>query len=137
MKPESFSPIPPFTLSLIHISILIDEARTPLIISGEGGKSTDMYKTADRFVRDLHVDTDFTIEEKEKQVSQMCVRDRVRLFQSVDELIQALADVKKDSIICAGGRGFKKTEELSLVEKLAKATGGTMAASRGAVARCV
>ncbi len=50
-------------------SILIDEARTPLIISGEGGKSTDMYKTADRFVRDLHVDTDFTIEEKEKQVS--------------------------------------------------------------------
>ena len=28
-----------------------------------------MYKTADRFVRDLHVDTDFTIEEKEKQVS--------------------------------------------------------------------
>lgn len=61
-------------------------------------------------------------------------KEPVRLFQSVDELIQALADVKKDSIICAGGRGFKKTEELSLVEKLAKATGGTMAASRGAVA---
>ena len=31
-------------------SILIDEARTPLIISGPSGKSTDMYKRADRFV---------------------------------------------------------------------------------------
>lgn len=50
-------------------SILIDEARTPLIISGQGDKSTDMYKTADRFVRDLKNKTDFTIEEKEKQVS--------------------------------------------------------------------
>ena len=31
-------------------SILIDEARTPLIISGAGGKSTDLYEKADRFV---------------------------------------------------------------------------------------
>ena len=31
-------------------SILIDEARTPLIISGQGEKSTDMYEKADRFV---------------------------------------------------------------------------------------
>ena len=31
-------------------SILIDEARTPLIISGQGDKSTDMYEKADRFV---------------------------------------------------------------------------------------
>lgn len=50
-------------------SILIDEARTPLIISGQGGKSTDMYKTADRFVKGLQAETDFTIEEKDKQVS--------------------------------------------------------------------
>jgi preprotein translocase subunit SecA len=34
-------------------SILIDEARTPLIISGQGEKSTDMYKRADKFVRTL------------------------------------------------------------------------------------
>ena len=34
-------------------SILIDEARTPLIISGEGAKSTDLYEKADRFVRTL------------------------------------------------------------------------------------
>ena len=31
-------------------SILIDEARTPLIISGAGDKSTDLYEKADRFV---------------------------------------------------------------------------------------
>ena len=34
-------------------SILIDEARTPLIISGSGDKSTDMYAKADRFVSRL------------------------------------------------------------------------------------
>ncbi len=34
-------------------SILIDEARTPLIISGEGAKSTDLYAKADKFVRTL------------------------------------------------------------------------------------
>lgn len=34
-------------------SILIDEARTPLIISGKGDKSTDLYKVADSFVRTL------------------------------------------------------------------------------------
>ena len=34
-------------------SILIDEARTPLIISGRGAQSSDLYKKADRFVRKL------------------------------------------------------------------------------------
>ena len=50
-------------------SILIDEARTPLIISGKGDKSTDMYQRADRFVRGLKKDEDFTIEEKKKQIA--------------------------------------------------------------------
>ncbi len=52
-------------------SILIDEARTPLIISGKGDKSTDMYKRADGFVRTLKEgeDADFTIEEKDKQIA--------------------------------------------------------------------
>ncbi|WP_059004351.1 preprotein translocase subunit SecA [Bittarella massiliensis (ex Durand et al. 2017)] len=36
-------------------SILIDEARTPLIISGQGDKSTDLYQTADKFARTLKV----------------------------------------------------------------------------------
>ncbi len=34
-------------------SILIDEARTPLIISGQGDKSTDLYEIADKFARTL------------------------------------------------------------------------------------
>ncbi|MEG0124468.1 MAG: preprotein translocase subunit SecA [Clostridia bacterium] len=50
-------------------SILIDEARTPLIISGQGDKSTDLYEKADRFVARLHKEEDFTVEEKDKAVS--------------------------------------------------------------------
>ena len=34
-------------------SVLIDEARTPLIISGSGAKSTELYKIADTFVKTL------------------------------------------------------------------------------------
>ena len=50
-------------------SILIDEARTPLIISGQGTKSTDMYKKADKFVTTLTKTADFEVEEKDEQVS--------------------------------------------------------------------
>ncbi len=49
-------------------SILIDEARTPLIISGQGDDSTELYQIADRFVKTLKPGEDFTIEEKEKRV---------------------------------------------------------------------
>ena len=62
-------------------SILIDEARTPLIISGAGDKSTDLYQLADRFARTLKaykvaesdnkqsyddIDADYMIDEKAK-----------------------------------------------------------------------
>ena len=47
-------------------SILIDEARTPLIISGQGEKSTDMYDKANSFVIRLKKDEDYTVDEKEK-----------------------------------------------------------------------
>ncbi|MBN7773007.1 preprotein translocase subunit SecA [Clostridium aminobutyricum] len=50
-------------------SILIDEARTPLIISGQGAKSTDLYSVADKFVMTLRNEEDFTIEEKDKTVA--------------------------------------------------------------------
>ncbi len=49
-------------------SILIDEARTPLIISGKGTESSDKYITANRFVKTLIIDKDFTIDIKEKSV---------------------------------------------------------------------
>lgn len=45
-------------------SILIDEARTPLIISGAGDKSTDFYKVADFFVKRLKEEDHFTVDEK-------------------------------------------------------------------------
>ncbi|MBR4333305.1 MAG: preprotein translocase subunit SecA, partial [Clostridia bacterium] len=50
-------------------SILIDEARTPLIISGQGEKATDMYDRADRFVSRLKAEEDYHVEEKEKAVT--------------------------------------------------------------------
>jgi preprotein translocase subunit SecA len=45
-------------------SILIDEARTPLIISGEGDKSTELYRIADMFVKTLVKEKDYTLDEK-------------------------------------------------------------------------
>ena len=45
-------------------SILIDEARTPLIISGEGEKSTELYRIADMFVKTLLKEKDYTVDEK-------------------------------------------------------------------------
>ena len=49
-------------------STLIDEARTPLIISGAGSKSTNLYHKADQFVKGLVKGKDFTIDEKAKSV---------------------------------------------------------------------
>lgn len=50
-------------------SILVDEARTPLIISGQAAKSTDMYFTADRFVSTLKEEEDYTIDIKVRSVA--------------------------------------------------------------------
>lgn len=49
-------------------SILVDEARTPLIISGSGKKSTDLYAQADRFAMGLKKDEDFVIDEEAKSI---------------------------------------------------------------------
>ena len=49
-------------------SILIDEARTPLIISGPSEGSTDLYYAVDRVVRTLSKESDFTVDEKSRQV---------------------------------------------------------------------
>ena len=52
-------------------SILIDEARTPLIISGRGNKSTDGYQIAQRFAKSLKVgeDADVEVDIKTKQIN--------------------------------------------------------------------
>ena len=49
-------------------SILIDEARTPLIISGMGDKSTKFYNVADNFVKTLINEKDFNVDEKASAV---------------------------------------------------------------------
>ena len=50
-------------------SILIDEARTPLIISGRGVDSSSMYRNANAFVKTLVNETDYKIDEKDKQIA--------------------------------------------------------------------
>lgn len=50
-------------------SILVDEARTPLIISGQAEKSTELYYFADRFVKKLEREEDYTVDIKVKAVA--------------------------------------------------------------------
>src|SRR5213080_3294780 len=66
-------------------NILIDEARTPLIISGQGQESTDLYVKFSRWARQLNPETDYTIEEKTRTVI---------LTEAGIEKIENLAGVK-------------------------------------------
>ncbi len=50
-------------------SVLIDEARTPLIISGGVMKSANLYKDSDRYVKTLRENEDYTIDEKTKDIT--------------------------------------------------------------------
>lgn len=49
-------------------SIFIDEARTPLIISGQGTKTIQIYKRADKFAKSLKKEDDYIIDEKTKAI---------------------------------------------------------------------
>ena len=72
-------------------SILIDEARTPLIISGRGNKSSEIYISADRFVRELKQDEDFEVDIKEKsvQITESGSRKAERFFG-----VENIADIE-------------------------------------------
>ena len=76
-------------------SILIDEARTPLIISGQGDKSTDMYDRADRFVSRLHIEEDYTVDEKEKAVT--LTEEGVNKAQKAFD-VENIADVENSEL---------------------------------------
>jgi len=69
-------------------SILVDEARTPLIISGEGSKSTNLYMLADMFVKSLKKDTDYTVDEKGNTVvlTDESGVEKAERFFSIDNL---------------------------------------------------
>ncbi len=50
-------------------SILIDEARTPLIISGQAAESEDLYRTFARIASQMKKDEDYTVDEKSKSIA--------------------------------------------------------------------
>ncbi len=83
-------------------SILIDEARTPLIISGQGDKSTDLYRRADDFARTLHHITVVEVDAKESQ-------DEIEADYIVDE---------KHKTATITPRGVTKAEAFFNVENL-------------------
>ena len=86
-------------------SILIDEARTPLIISGRGNKSSDLYKLADRFVKKLQA----------KVIVEEDVKDEA---QAVDnEKYDYIVDLKARSASLTQ-KGIEKAEKEFNVENL-------------------
>ena len=79
-------------------SILIDEARTPLIISGRGAQSSDLYKKADNFVRKLS--------------AKVIVEEDVKDFEQAEdnEKYDYIVDLKAKSASLTQ-KGIKKAEE--------------------------
>lgn len=61
----------PFNYAIVDEidSILIDEARTPLVISGASDDRTDLYKVADGFVKFFNLEEDFELDEKHKSIN--------------------------------------------------------------------
>lgn len=89
-------------------SILIDEARTPLIISGPSGKSNDMYKRADRFVRGLKRGEDL------KQISKMDLQRGITQEESGDYM----CDIKARTVALTE-QGMRKAETYFDIEDIA------------------
>ena len=85
-------------------SILIDEARTPLIISGRGDKSTDLYVIADRFAKTL---TPTTVVEMDDKADQDAINETADYI--IDEKAKTATITK---------RGVKKAEEVFRIENL-------------------
>ena len=76
-------------------SILIDEARTPLIISGRGEKSSSLYYDCNRFVKTLVADEDYTldVEDKTVQITEDGARKAEKFFG-----IENLADIENSEL---------------------------------------
>lgn len=92
-------------------SILIDEARTPLIISGQGDKSTDLYELAKTFVSRLS----FRIQDPDEHVDPL---DRfVKQEEEAEETKDYVVNEKDRSVLLTE-LGTKKAEEFFKVENL-------------------
>ncbi len=88
-------------------SILIDEARTPLIISGQGDKSTEMYTIADRFAKTLKMVKVAELDEKE---------DNDEKYGDADYIVD-----EKAKTATLTPSGVKKAEEYFHLENLTDA----------------
>lgn len=93
-------------------SLLVDEARTPLILAGMGTKPTELYRRVERVIPRLQQDTDYIIDEKGKSatltddglqkaegllgVSNLSDPENLSLFQHVSAALRAHACYKRD-----------------------------------------
>ena len=85
-------------------SILIDEARTPLIISGKGDKSTALYGVVDKFAKTLTAATVVEMDDKQDQ-------------EEINENADYIVDEKSKTATITR-RGVKKAEEYFAVDNL-------------------
>ena len=92
-------------------SILIDEARTPLIISGQGQQSTKLYETADSFVRTL---TGRIIDPKEEKTDPFDFDREIK-----EEVVDFIIDEKARSCTLTE-KGTRKAESFFGLENLAE-----------------
>ena len=92
-------------------SILIDEARTPLIISGQGDKSTDLYELAKTFVSRLSV----RVQDPDEKVDPL---DRFVKQEEEEEETKDYVVNEKDRSVLLTELGTKKAEEFFKVENL-------------------
>lgn len=76
-------------------SILIDEARTPLIISGRGGESSKLYEQVDRFVRTLHGGFDDDKKEAENKAP-LRKKKNQQLTEEEEEINRKLEAIRAD-----------------------------------------
>lgn len=93
-------------------SILIDEARTPLIISGEGEKSTQLYTMADTFVKPLKGKIESPDEKKSK------IDFIMGNFDDEDDNFDYIVDEKAKNVTLTA-KGIEKAERFFNVENLA------------------
>jgi len=89
-------------------SVLIDEARTPLIISGQGTKSTDLYKACDILAQDMERGT------SDGELSKIDAIMGVDIEEDGDFLVN-----EKDKQIMLTAEGVKKVEEFFHIKNLA------------------
>ena len=89
-------------------SVLIDEARTPLIISGQGTKSTDLYKACDALAQDMERGT------SDGELSKIDAIMGVDIEEDGDFLVN-----EKDKQVMLTAEGVKKVEEFFHIKNLA------------------